>query len=126
MRRKKWIKPLFIIAAAYDGFLGFAFLFFTLEIFAFAKVALPNHIGYVQFPACLLITFALMFMTIAENPLAHRSFILCAILLKLSYCSVVLKHWAIGNMPFMWVPFAFIDLVFLVFFVAAYYILQRK
>ena len=120
MDSPKWIKPLFIIAALYDGILGMLFLMVPIQLFNATKIALPNHIGYIQFPAMLLVVFAIMFFNIAKDPKTNRNLIFYGILLKLSYCSVVFSHWAVGAVPFIWVPFAFFDLAFMVVFVIAY------
>jgi len=116
----RWIKPFFIIAALYDGILGILFLMVPTQLFNAAKIVPPNHIGYVQFPAMLLVLFAIMFFNIARDPKANRNLILYGILLKFSYCSVVFPHWLVGNVPFIWVPFAFFDLAFLIVFAIAY------
>lgn len=120
MNFPKWIKPFFIIAALYDGILGILFLIIPMQIFNIAKITPPNHIGYVQFPAALLIVFSIMFFNIAKDPKANRNLILYGMLLKLSYCSVVFFHWIGGNIPFIWVLFGFFDLAFLIMFIAVY------
>ncbi|MCK5306142.1 MAG: hypothetical protein KAJ66_03330 [Candidatus Omnitrophica bacterium] len=119
MKVQKWIKPFFIIAGLYDGILGIIFLIVPLELFKTAAIAPPNHIGYVQFPALLLIVIAVMFFNIAKDPIANRNLILYGILVKISYCLVVFPHWLTGNIPSIWIPFAFFDLGFLVMFFIA-------
>jgi len=91
----RWIKPFFIIAALYDGILGILFLMVPTQLFNAAKIVPPNHIGYVQFPAMLLVLFAIMFFNIARDPKANRNLILYGILLKFSYCSVVFPLWLV-------------------------------
>lgn len=115
----KWIKPFFVVAGLYDGILGLLFVLAPYQLFKAANVTPPNHVGYVQFPALLLIIFAIMFFNIARNPLANRSLILYGILLKISYSGVVLFHWMSVNIPTIWVVFAFLDLIFLVLFFVA-------
>ena len=119
MGTPKWIKPFFVVAGLYDGILGLLFALVPYQLFKAANVPPPNHVGYVQFPALLLIIFAIMFFNIARNPLANRSLILYGILLKISYSGVVLFHWMSVNIPTIWVVFAFLDLIFLVLFVIA-------
>ena len=73
------IRALFAIAALYDGLLGTLFVIAPSWVFTRYEVTPPNHLGYVQFPAALLIIFALMFLNIAQespqtctaNPLRH-------------------------------------------------------
>ena len=116
MRTKRAITTLFIVAAIYDGLLGVAFLFGSGALFRWFGVTPPNHPGYVQFPAALLIVFAVMFMAIAMNPVRNRNLIPYGIMLKASYCGVILFHWFAAGLPGMWKPFCIFDLVFLVAF----------
>ncbi len=62
----KWIKLLFAASGVYDALLGLAFLLFGLQVFQFAGVTPPNHIGYIQFPAY------------AANPLRNHVFQIAA------------------------------------------------
>lgn len=112
--------PLFWVSAFYDGILGIGFLLIGMTIFEWAQVTPPNHVGYVQFPGALLIIFAIMFANIARDPVANRHLIIYGILLKISYCSIVFSHWAIGGLPWIWKPFAICDILFLIAFVWAY------
>jgi hypothetical protein len=59
-------------------------------------------------------------MAIAINPVRNRNLIPYGILLKVSYCGVVLLHWLTTGIPGMWKPFCLLDLVFLIFFVWAW------
>lgn len=126
MKDQKYIKALFYLAFAYEAALGIAFLLFHSKVFATFAVTLPNHPGYVQFPAALLIVFGMMFLQIARDP--SRSYILIpyGILLKVSYCSVVFAYWFSSGIPGMWKPFAVIDLVFMVLFGFAYLQLRKR
>jgi len=124
MNIPKWIKPLYIAAGLYDGILGAFFLVAPLRLFRFCNVAPPNHIGYVQFPAMLLIIFAVMFFSIARNPSANRNLIFYGILLKFSYCSVVFFHRLFGEIPAVWMSFAYIDLAGMFVFIYVYKIMH--
>lgn len=119
------VRLLFWVGAAYDGILGAAFLVAWSRIFAAFGVTPPNHPGYVQFPAALLIVFALLFAAVARRPRENRNLIPYGALLKVAYCSVVFGHALAEGIPFMWIPFAWADLVFLVLFVLAYRHLAR-
>jgi hypothetical protein len=114
------IPLLFAIAAVYDGLLGLIGLFGTEWLFRTFGVTPPNHPGYVQFPSALLVVFALMFVAVARNPAKNRGLIPYGMLLKVSYCGVVIYHWAAAGIPGMWKPFAVIDVVFFVLFAWAY------
>jgi hypothetical protein len=114
------IKLLFIIAALYDGILGIIFLFASGRVFEACGVTPPNHPGYVEFPAALLLIFAIMFAVIARDPASNRRLIPYGILLKISYCGIVFFHWLNGGIPGMWTPFAIFDLAFLILFALAF------
>ena len=125
MKRPFWIVLLFAIAAAYDGVLGFGFLAAPGYPFEVFHVTPPNHMGYVQFPASLLLIFGLMFVVIAIDPVKNRNLIPYGILLKVAYCGVTLAHWLAAGIPDMWKPFTVIDFIMGVLFVWAYVVLGR-
>ncbi len=114
-----WRKPLFYVSALYDGVLGIAFLFFWPRVFAMFNVTPPNHGGYVQFPALMLVMFGFLFLRIARDPDANRELINYGIGLKLSYSGLVFWHMAATGVPSMWVPFAWLDLGFVILYVIA-------
>ena len=114
------VRVLFAVAALYDGLLGLTFLIAGESIFTRFDVTPPNHWGYIQFPALLLITFGLMFLQIATDPGRNRNLIPYGVALKVSYCAVVFYHWLGAGIPALWRPFAVADLVFAVLFVWAY------
>jgi hypothetical protein len=120
MDKTRWISRLFVVAAFYDGILGLLFLVAAGQVFDWFGVTPPNHFAYVQFPAALLIVFALMFLVIAWNPVQNRNLIPYGILLKVSYCSIAFYHWFSAGIPGMWKPFALFDLIFMILFGWAY------
>ena len=124
MRMPRWIKPLFVFSALYDGILGIVFLAVPLQIYGLFGVTPPNHIGYVQFPAALLLIFGLMFLAIARDPIRRRHLIPYGIMLKVAYCGVTSFHWITAGIPFMWKPFVVIDALMGILFVWAYLILH--
>jgi len=126
MKKNSGIRMLFIISAIYDGLLGVLFLFAATAVFQWFHVTPPNHPGYIQLPAALLIVFALMFIEISRDPFAKRNLIIYGILLKVSYSGVVFFHWLTAEIPDMWKPFAVLDILFLVLFVWAYRSLGRN
>ncbi len=132
MKERIWISLLFIVAAVYDAALGLLFLADPYYLFDLCDVTRPNHPGYVQFPALLLLIFALMFVVIAIRPVANRHLIAYGILLKLGYSGITSWYWVtspselIPNpLPLMWKPFVVIDLVMGVLFIWAYLSLRR-
>jgi len=126
MNQRAMIPILFVAAALYDAVLGIAFLLAPGRLFAWLDVTPPNHPGYVQFPAALLIIFSLMFASIAGDPAGRRSLIPYGILLKVAYCGVVLFHWLSAGLPWIWKPFCIADLCFLVLFIWAWALLGKR
>ncbi len=126
MKSKTIVPLLFVVAAIYDGLLGAAFLFASDVVFRRFGVTPPNHPGYVQFPAALLLVFALMFLVIARNPIKNRHLIPYGMLLKVSYCGVVFFHWVTGGIPGIWKPFCILDLIFLMLFAWTYMALREE
>ncbi len=116
----KWVRTLFIIAGLYDGLLAAAFLLFGSAIFHWFDVTPPNHLAYVKFPALLLLIFAAMFFRIASDPLKNRELILYGVALKVAYSGTAFWYQMTQGIPFMWVPWAWADLVFLVLFLVAW------
>ena len=126
MKSSAWISPMFYVSALYDGVLGLAFLFAAPALFQWFNVPPPNHFGYVHFPGALLITFAILFLVVARNPVANRNLIPFGMLLKVSYCGTVFYHWFSAGIPDMWKPFAWADLIFLAAYAVAYVQLKPK
>jgi hypothetical protein len=120
MRDHTWIRILFYAAGAYDGVLGLAFLAFPLAIYDWFAITPPNHVGYVQFPASLLVAFGLMFVQVARHPVANRNLIPYGILLKVAYCAVTFGHWVSQGIPNLWKPFAVADMAFAILFLWSY------
>jgi hypothetical protein len=96
------------------------FLLFGPSIFDAVGIERPNHFGYIHFPALLLIVFALMYGRIASDPSRWRDLIPYGIGLKVSYALVVFYHWIAGGIPMLWIPFAWLDVVFIFFFAQAW------
>jgi hypothetical protein len=122
---KKAISALFWVAAVYDGVLGIVFLLDPGLAFRWLNVTPPNHFGYVQFPAALLLVFAAMFVAIARRPVENAALIPYGMFLKVAYCGVVFRYWLAQDIPTMWKPFAVADLAFLLLFVWAWMQLRR-
>ncbi|MFI5370776.1 MAG: hypothetical protein ACHQ52_04390 [Candidatus Eisenbacteria bacterium] len=117
--KREWIVPLFVVAGLYDFLLGASFLFAWPAIYAHFGITPPNHAGYVQFGAAVIAIFGIGFWFVARAPERNRDIIKLGVLLKLAYTATVLTYWARHEIPMMWVPFAWIDLVFMVLFAVA-------
>ena len=86
----------------------------------------PNHFGYVQFPAILLLIFAAMFYRVAMDPVANRFIMLYGVGLKAGYSGLVFYYMLTAGIPSMWVPWAWADLVFLVLFLVSWIYMGRQ
>jgi hypothetical protein len=120
MRARELTRWLFTFAALYDGLLGALFLLAPLVPFHATGTTEPNHPAYVQFPAALLMIFALMFVTVALDPGRFRHLIPFGVLLKVAYCALAFGYWIRQGIPDMWKIFAVIDLVMGLLFLWAY------
>lgn len=125
MKTPAWVPILFGLIAVYDGLLGLLFLVAPTYAFTLCNVPPPNHVGYVQFPAALLVVFAWMFVQVARDPVSNRGLIIYGILLKVAYCAVAGGHWLTSGIPAMWQPLVIIDGITAVLFVWAYLQLGR-
>jgi hypothetical protein len=114
------VRLLFVVAGLYDFLIGLAFLGFGPQIFDAAGVPHPNHWGYIQFGALLLVIFGFMFFAVAYDPVANRNLIPYGMLLKLCYTGLVTYYWVTTDCPMLFKPFAVIDAVMLVLFFLAY------
>jgi len=126
MKTKQMISILFFLVAVYDGVLGLVFLLAPSMIFERFEVAPPNHFGYVQFPALLLLIFAWMFASVALAPDKNRNLIPYGIALKVAYCGIVFYYWSTVDIPYIWKPFAVLDLFCIILFVLAFMALKKK
>ncbi len=122
----KLIKPLFFVGGVYDLILGLAFLAVPYAIFEFIDVIPPNHIGYIQFCASFLMIFGFMQFEVARKLEKSKNLIPYAALIKIAYCAVVFGHYAQGNMPTLWLYFAFADSLFLLAFAWAYMAIGKE
>jgi hypothetical protein len=126
MQRYGLITALFWIAALYDGVLGAVFLAAPAMVYRIGDVTPPNHWGYVQFPAALLLIFGLMFAAIARNPVENKNLIIYGIMLKAAYCGITIWYWSAAGIPGMWKPFAIIDLIMGALFAWSYRVLPDR
>jgi len=115
-----WIRILLILSGLYDGLLGVVVVVAPSALFTAFHVTPPNHFGYVQFPALMLIIFGVMFLRAAANPVARRELIAYGIALKASYSGLVFWYQFHGGVPNLWIPWAWADLLFLVLFFLAW------
>ncbi len=113
-------KLLFLVAGLYDFLIGLAFLLCGGMLLKWAGIPEPNHWGYLQFAALQLLIFGAMFLQVSRDPVGNRNLIVCGLMLKVSYVSLVAYYWAKGECPLLFQPFAVIDAVMFVLFLLAY------
>jgi hypothetical protein len=116
----KWIRLAFAASALYDAAVALLFLYIGSPIYDSFGIQRPNHDGYLQFPALLILVFSAMYWRIATDPVKFRDLMPYGIGLKISYSAVVLYHWFFGSIPSVWMPFAWIDVAFIVIFFRAW------
>ncbi len=119
------VRLLFFVAALYDGVIGVVFLGWGPQLFEEAGVPFPNHWGYIEFGALLLVIFGVMFLTVAAAPRSNRNLIPFGVLLKLSYTGLVGYYWVTTDLPLLFKPFAIVDGIMLILFIMAYQSLGR-
>lgn len=122
----RWICILLMVCAIYDGVMGAVFAVAPAMVYRIAHVALPNHMGYIRFPALLLIIFAVMFWRAASDPVSNRDVLAYGMALKASYFVVVFWYQWRGSMPHLWIPFAYADVLFFVGFLLAWRAVTQK
>jgi hypothetical protein len=120
MKPERAISIVFATSGVYDGLLGLVFLLAPAAMYDRFHVTPPNHWGYVQFAAAMLIIFGLMFLQVAAKPAPNRNLIPYGFLLKVAYAGTVFAYWFTQGLPDMWKPFAVCDAVFAVLFAWAW------
>ena len=122
----RWIKALLAVCGVYDGVIGLCFLLFPIMLYRAAGVTLPNHMGYVRFPALLLLIFAAMFFRAAADPVGRRDVLVYGMALKASYFLLVFWYEFRAGVPTLWIPFAYADVVFFLLFVLAWNTVRKE
>lgn len=113
---RKAIKTLFMLAALYDLVLGVVFGLFYQPVYNSFGVALPNHAGYIQLAAAYIFLFGIAFLWVWRDPQANRPLITLGMLMKLAFCVIAFGHLIVDSIPVFYIPFAILDVVFLVLF----------
>jgi hypothetical protein len=117
VKPERIISLVFGASGVYDAGLGLIFLLAPAAMFARFGVTPPNHWGYVQFGAAMLLIFGVMFLQVAWKPAPNRNLIPYGILLKVAYAGTVFGYWLTQGLPDMWKPFAVIDAIFAALFI---------
>ena len=115
----KGIKTVFLVAAVYDIILGIVFGLFFKPIYNSFGAELPNHVGYIQLAGAFILVFGIGFYLVYKNPVQNQAIITLGILMKLLFVVIVLGHLLIDTVPAFYIPFALLDIVFLLLFLYA-------
>jgi hypothetical protein len=115
-----WVRIILILCGIFDGVVGTAFAIAPAPLFRAFNVTPPNHYGYVQFPALLLIIFAVIFFRSAADPIHRRDQILYGVALKASYSGLVFWYQIHGGVPSLWTPWAWTDAVCMILLLLAW------
>ena len=115
----KTIKAIFLISALYDILLGIIFGLFYQPVYQSFGIELPNHSGYIQLSALYLFIFGIGFYLVYKNPVQNRQIILLGILMKLAFFIVAIGHLIFDTIPSIYIPFAILDIIFVLLFVPA-------
>ena len=121
----KTIKAVFLISAWYDILLGIIFGLFFRQVYQSFGVELPNHAGYIQLSALYIFIFGIGFYLIYKNPVQNRDIIILGILMKLAFFIVAIGHLILDTIPSIYIPFAILDILFVLLFVPAYLGLKK-
>jgi hypothetical protein len=122
----RWIKALLAVCGVYDGVIGLCFALVPAMLYQAADVTPPNHMGYVRFPALLLLIFAVMFFRAALDPVGRRDALVYGMALKASYFLLVFWYQWREGVPVLWIPFAYADVVFFLLFALAWNAVRKK
>jgi hypothetical protein len=112
----KGIKTVFLIAAVYDIILGIVFGLFFKPIYNMFGAELPNHAGYIQLAGAFILTFGIGFYLVYKDPVRNQAIITLGVLMKLLFVVIVLGHLLLDTVPAFYIPFALLDIMFLLLF----------
>jgi len=131
MRKLKYYKGLFLLAAIYDLILGLVFTFFPKSAFNLIGIPekAPGFIGYLSLIGAYLLIIGIAYLLIYRGNLnKNLDLILIGLLYKFAYCSIVFYYFIIGDLPHIifLVLFGFIDLIMLILMIECYVTVKRK
>jgi hypothetical protein len=108
----------FLVAALYDMLLGVAFVVLGEQILGAIDMELPPHIAYIQLAAVFIFVQGFSYLLAFLDPLGNLGIVRVGIAYKAAYAGLALWYLAIGALPSVFfIPWAIIDLGFLVGFV---------
>ena len=98
--------------------LGVAFVLFGEQILGAIDMELPPHIAYIQLAAVFIFVQGFSYLLPFRDPLGNLGIVRVGVVYKAAYAGLALWYLAIGALPSVFfIPWAIIDLGFLVGFV---------
>ena len=111
-------RAFFLLAALYDLLLGAAFVIFGEQLLSAIGMQLPPHVAYIQLAAIFIFVQGLSYALVYGDPLANLGIVRVGVAYKAAYAGLALWYLVIGLLPSVFfLPWAAIDLIFLVGFV---------
>jgi hypothetical protein len=107
-----------LVAALYDLLLGAAFVVAGEQVLSAISMQLPPHVAYIQLAAVFIFVQGLSYWLAFRDPLGNLGIIRVGVAYKAAYAGLAIWYLAIGLLPsIFFIPWAIIDLGFLVGFV---------
>jgi len=111
-------RAFFLVAALYDIVLGLVFVVAGERILSAIGMALPPHVAYIQLAAVFVFVQGLSYWLAYRDPLGNLGIVRVGVAYKAAYAGLAAWYLIIGALPSVFfVPWAIIDLGFLVGFV---------
>ena len=118
LRREKFYRNLFLVAALYDFVLGFFFFAFWRLIFDhILNIPYPNYVAFYQAAAAFVFNMGIGFFFVYRNMYRNIDLVRVGIAFKLFYTGVAFYYVFVEKFPWIFSLFGFLDLVFVVFFI---------
>jgi len=120
-------RTLFLVAALYDLILGAVFVVAGESILTAIGMTLPPHIAYIQLAAVFIFVQGLSYWFVYRDPFANLGIVRVGVAYKAAYSGLVLYYLVIGRLPSaFFIPWAIVDLLFLVGFVMFLQLAARR
>ena len=121
MKMEKFYKGLFLIAGLYDFILGVLFFLCYVQIYNFFGIDLPSHPEYIQAPAIFIVILGIMFFYVFKNMYRNADLVKVGALSKIAYSGLTFYHYFLTELHWIFVFFAWCDVVFLILFILFLY-----
>jgi hypothetical protein len=111
-------RTFFLVAALYDIVLGIGFVVAGEQILGAIAMALPPHVAYIQLAAVFILVQGLSYWLAYRDPFGNLGIVRVGVAYKAAYAGLAAWYLVIGALPSVFfIPWAIIDLGFLVGFV---------